>query len=263
MERYARTWLNDADWLAEIPPRLPGMSPLDPSEWLIRDEAFAHQMAERDRLVAEQPGAVLAQTYEAREAIAECLDLVMATLRTDPDYSVEDDVITRPDGVPITLDPRARLRTLARLVQSDICIMQEHGDEHRLTAAALCFPASWTLSEKIGRPLMAIHGPVEIYDEHLGKRVQRLFDAIRPERPLQRANALLYASDRLHHPKTEGAPHERPLGDDGFLRSERQTLRRLPQTGAVVFGIHTRLVPAQELPDRIRRALRRRYAYSE
>jgi hypothetical protein len=33
-----------------------------------------------------------------------------------------------------------------------------------LTAAILCFPASWTLAEKLGRPLGAIHGPVAGYD---------------------------------------------------------------------------------------------------
>jgi hypothetical protein len=56
--------------------------------------------------------------------------------------------------------------------------MERRGDEHVLTAAVLCFPASWHLADKIGRPLTTIHVPVKVYDETLARRVQRLFDGV-------------------------------------------------------------------------------------
>ena len=47
--------------------------------------------------------------------------------------------------------------------------------EHILTGAVLCFPSSWTLSEKLGKPLLRIHMPVASYDSQMGARVQRMF----------------------------------------------------------------------------------------
>ena len=39
---------------------LPGISPLSVDGWLIQDEVFAAQMAERDRLIFETPNLVFA-----------------------------------------------------------------------------------------------------------------------------------------------------------------------------------------------------------
>ena len=106
------------------------------------------------------------------------------------------------------------------------------------------FPAAWALAEKIGRPLSAIHGPVARYDAGIAARVQRMFDMVSAERPLWRANLLRYDLPDLFQPHTEAAP--RPVGrpDSPFLRSERQVIRRLPASGAVVFSIHTTVVRA-------------------
>lgn len=99
------------------------------------------------------------------------------------------------------------------------------------------------------RPLIAIHDPVASYDTDIAKRVQRLFDGIKPGRPLWRFNALWYRDAELYQPRGLGDP--RSAVDQGrapFLRSERQTLLRLPETGAVVFTIHTYVLCARHLP---------------
>ena len=126
--------------------------------------------------------------------------------------------------------------------QEDFCILQRQGDEHVLTAALLCFPSAWTLSEKIGRPLTSIHIPVPSYDAGIAARVQRLFDGVQPGRPVWRANHLRYDYPDLYQPHTEANP--RPVGNphSPYERSERQTVLRLPGTGAVVFSIHTTMV---------------------
>jgi hypothetical protein len=97
------------------------------------------------------------------------------------------------------------------------------------------------LGEKLGRPLLGIHIPVASYDPDLARRVQRLFDAIRPEQPLWRANALVYRDPTLHQPRRENAPRTDRRGGS-YVRSERQCLLRLPETRAVVFSIHTYVV---------------------
>jgi hypothetical protein len=129
------------------------------------------------------------------------------------------------------------------------------GGEHLLTAAILCFPAGWTLAEKLGRPMMRIHQPVAKYTEDVGRRVQRLLDAVRPEMPLWRANAHLSRAP-LFNPLPEDAPKDTTnQGEMPFVRSERQCLLRLPKTGAVLFSIHTYLVRVTDLSGEQRAAL--------
>jgi hypothetical protein len=237
-----------APWREPALARLPGVQPLDMADWLGTDEAFAGQMALRDQLLAERRDAVYAMTPGAADAAEALLALVLQHL--GPGYLRDGDTVLRPDGVRVALGAEPPLITAARLVQEDLCLMQPGpGDEHVLTGAVLCFPASWTLAEKIGRPLTGIHGPVDVYDAGMAARVQRLFDAIRPGRPLWRQNALVYADPTLHQPRPEAAPRREAPGAGRYLRSEKQCLLRLPSSDAVAFTIHTYVVPLDALPE--------------
>ena len=234
--------LDFAPWAEPRHRRLPGIQPLDPGDWLRVDDAFAGQMALRDRLIARTPGAVHALEPGAEPAAAELLALVLEHLGRDGRYQLGPRSVRRPDGVEVALDARRPLLTLGRLVQADLCLMEARGPEHVLTGAILCFPAGWSLDEKLGRPLTRIHGPVVDYDPGLAARVQRLFDGIQPGRPLWRANVLAYGDPALFAPRREAAPRPKPGGRADYIRSERQCLLRLPGTQAVVFSIHTAVV---------------------
>ncbi|MGP1356817.1 MAG: hypothetical protein ACTS11_09860, partial [Roseicyclus sp.] len=54
--------LPSAPWMVPAQRRLPGTQPLSMAEWLVADEAFAGQMALRDRLLAARREDVLAAT---------------------------------------------------------------------------------------------------------------------------------------------------------------------------------------------------------
>ena len=155
-------------------------------------------------------------------------------------YEVSGTQVLRPDGVTVTVDRGDPMGTLGRLVQEDLCLLEKQGEEHVLTAAVLCFPASWRLADKIGRPLTGIHVPVPAYDEGIARRVQRLFDGVRVGRPLWRFNVLSYADAELFQPVRREAPAApEDVATYPFLRSERQCVLRLPETQACVFSIHT------------------------
>ena len=230
-------------WIDPRTRRLPGILPVDGRDWLRQDEAYAPQMALRDRLVDAQPEVIHALLPEGRPAAGELYTAVLDWLGTAPGFARSADRICRPDGVTVHLDPDQPLLTLGRLIQEDLCLMEKDGEEYRLTGGILCFPASWTLQQKIGRPLTGIHDTVPIYDGDIARRVARLFDAIRPEQPLWRMNYLTYDDFVLHQPRREGEKRPRPV-DHGYIRSERQCLMRLPVTRAVVFTIHTYVVDA-------------------
>ena len=119
--------------------------------------------------------------------------------------------------------------------------MQKQGDEHVLTAAVLCFPASWTLAEKAGQPLSRIHRPVGAYDVGVAQRVQRLFDGVQSGKPIWRNNYLHYNDPELYQPLSETDPARKEPwpAHAPYTRAERQCIVRLPETGAVLFSIHT------------------------
>lgn len=233
-------------WMDPRTRRLPGILPAEVGDWLRVDEAYAPQMALRDRLIAAQPEKVHALLPEARAAADELYQAGLAWLRQAPGAIVSAQAVRRPDGVTVPLDPAEPLLTLGRLLQEDICLLEPDGSEYRLTGAILCFPASWSLAQKLGRPMTGIHEPVDVYNDDIGRRVNRLFDAIRPEQPLWRMNYLTYDDFVLHQPRCEGEKRAQPR-DHVFIRCERQCLLRLPLTRAVVFTIHTYVVDASSV----------------
>ena len=243
-------------WMEPSLARLPGVQPLLPGDYLRRDEAYAGQMALRDGLIAQKRDVVHGLLPQARAAAEELYNLVLERISQDSDYRRFGDSVLRPDGVEVELDRSNPLISLGRLVQEDLCILQTQDSEHHLTAAILCFPASWTLVQKLGRAMTSIHIPVDSYTPDMAARVQRMFDAIRVEQGLWRMNYLTYATDKLHHPRPEEAPRDRSKTiAKPFVRCERQCLIRLPISRAVVFTIHTYLMPMSALPPDARESL--------
>lgn len=244
-----------APWTDPRSRKMPGVMPLDPDDWLQVDDAYAAQMALRDRLIAEREAEVHALLPQAQAAARELYDSVLPRLPA-LGFRLEQGAAIRPDGVRVALDPSQPLMTLGRLCQEDFCLMQEDaGGEHLLTGAILCFPAGWRLDQKLGRALLRIHLPVGKYDEDIARRVQRLFDAIRPEQPLWRANAH-FSGAPLFNPLPEGLARSETDSAMPYIRSERQCLLRLPQSRAVVFSIHTYLVREDDLTAGQRSALK-------
>jgi len=214
-------------------PRLPGTMPCAPDDWLRVDEAYAAQMGYRAQLLSDWPDKVLFENVTTgREVLEEALKLLPAL-----GFDVLDDSVTCPDQRVVTIDWDAPLKTMGHLVQEDVCLLEKQRDEHVLTGAALCFPASWRLADKAGRPLVVIHEPVAEYDANVARRVQRLFDGVQVGKPLWRFNKLRYRDADLHQPDRKPEVENMP-----YIRSERQCILRLPRTDAVVFTIHTFVV---------------------
>lgn len=229
--------------------RLPGTRPLGDQPWLIADEAFAPQMAERERLLASSRDAVIVEDAAARPAVLEMLEMVLSALPAGftRDEATEAGVIL-PDGMRVVIDREDPLGTLTRLVQEDFVLMEKRGgDEHVLTAATLCFPAQWRLRDKFMRPLTTIHDPVPHYDETIARRVQRLFDGLQVGRPIWRYNTLRHRDPRLFQPEKPDYPKWTDKGTE-FFRTERQVLQRLPISRAVVFSIHTYVLKSADVP---------------
>lgn len=128
-------------------------------------------------------------------------------------------------------------------VADDLCILLPGARGYELVAASLAAPSYWRLEEKIGRPLSAIHQPVPGFREKLGEQVARFFDHLLPAYPVWRGNwSVVDSAELLQRGDVE---KETPGGL--HLRIERQSLRRLPDTGAVVFSIRVMINPLSDL----------------
>lgn len=228
---------------------LPGIQP-ERGPWLRVDEAYGAQMARRIALIEGQADEVLYLEPAAVPAAQELLDVALEA-SADLGFARDGDVVTCPDGRKVDVSSTPPLEALGRLFQNDFVLMEQRGDQHVLTGAVLCFPASWRLSDKAGRPLTDIHIPVKEYTEDLARRVQRLFDGIQVGRPLWRFNQLWYQDPELYQPRSESEPRRIGSGkkEGPYYRTERQTLLRLPRSHAVVFAIHTYVLARVDVPD--------------
>ena len=88
-----------------------------------------------------------------------------------------------------------------------------------------------------------MHGPVPLYAEHLASPVNRFMGALRPGRVAERLNWGVLDDGALYQEEGTGRTGFDPsitpenVPDRLFLRVERQTLMRLPQSGFVLFTI--------------------------
>ena len=244
-----------------------GLAPLDLADWIEPDERLLPDLAEKDRLFAGRRDIVFAAEPDTRDAQREVLDLLLAhltthfpeTCRIEPDGTV---AIAGDRRVDPAADADAPLLTAARLVQEDLVLMRRGPDGWRLAAAALCFPSAWSLTEKFGASLDGLHGNVPGYAGAMGTRMARIFDSLRLEHPVWRLNWSIYPDDRLHHPESKEQPRAWFGGADdfaaaAFVRVERQTLRRLPVSGDILFTIRIHVDPMLDFrrhPDGARMA---------
>ena len=176
---------------------------------------------------------------------------------------------------PLAEDP---MRTCARLIQDDLAIMFEKPDgQYYFLAGCILLPGFWRLSDKFGMSLSDIHtsGDVPQYKNKLERGMMNFFRRVQPNAPVLRNNYFLQADDGLAWSHTAppedteslrsdawtAAPDNRPI-DNVYFRSERQSFRRLPRSGGVVFTIRTYFEPvtaiAQEhgVPGRLASAVR-------
>jgi hypothetical protein len=134
-----------------------------------------------------------------------------------------------------------------RLVAEDLCVLVPGDGGWILGAGSVCFPSHWRLPDKLGRSMAAVHDPVPDYAADLSDRVDRFLDKLRVGRGVWRRNWTIHTAPDLYAPAVPAPPDPPVTADDAgwrlWLRSERQTLTRLPRTGAVVFTIRTQQVP--------------------
>lgn len=184
-------------------------------------------------------------------------------LQPDPDLAARvAGFADWPEGVQLTPEARAPGEELAALLgttgalpeaamaaHEDMCLLLPHGDVYHLVGAAVAWPSDWHPKDKLGLPLRALHAPIAGYEEQLATGVDRFMDTLKPGAIYGRCNWFIAATgDRRwledRSPQAAfGNVTPANAGETLFVRSERQTLRRLPETGAILFTIGIYIEP--------------------
>lgn len=215
-------------WLSKIDLRVGpcehrmGLRQVGPDDWLDIDASWVNEVAHKAECATDHPELELV-TGDSSEAASELLALLKSAVEPWP---------TQPGG-------HHPLVEAGRRIAPDICLM--NSTNMQIMEATLLFANQWTPQDKIGQGLLGIHAPVEGYDTQLSRKVEGVMGRL-GDRVLVRRNWFIHDVDTwcipepLHYAEVVERPGELTL------RSERQTLRRLPKSGVIVFMIRTQQV---------------------
>ncbi|CAF3462916.1 unnamed protein product [Fusarium graminearum] len=251
-------------------------------EWIELDNHFPKYHADKAKRIAER-GTKCVDTHPdaypaAIELLEEMADYLPArypslfertSVGIKNKWSGEDfNIVERP----LAEDPMA---ICARLVQDDLAIMIERPDgQYYLLAGAILLAGFWRMSDKYGMSLSEIHtsGDVPHFKEKLETGMCKFFKRLRPETVYNRNNYFVQVDDDLAWSWSIGSEDSLSVSwstaeknraiEHHMFRSERQSLRRLPKTGAVAFTIRTYFHPVTDIvkedyvPGRLASAVR-------
>lgn len=213
-----------------------GLKAIEESVWLEGGEA--DPAARKDPLYAAHRDVVWGEVSGSQAGQREVLAMIEAAV-----------------GEAIALEGRPPLYAAARRTSDDLVLVERRDGAWRVAALSLSAPTFFTVSDVLDRSLGEIHDPVHGFNDRFLKRVERIFEGLRPGLVLQRRNWSVVNSAEPFTPDSAPIrariPAIRPeqAADELFVRVERQTLRRLPQTGGALFTIRVWLHPLGDLAD--------------
>ena len=249
-----------------------GLVPMAEETWLDIDEHYAAEMREKARRLREEYAAVFCALPGSEPGQAEVLEMLLEHLAIyysnffritraatalsadgiEPDTRIEN--LINGEAWQVGDFSGAPLDLAARLIQEDLCLMSPDGKgTYLLSAGSVCFPLRWELTEKFALPMAAIHHAVPGYDEKLASPSDRYMVGLKAHKPSWRCNwSIVDAPDLYLKQKRFKQGQDSDITADNagrklWIRSERQSLRRLPRSGDVLFTIRTYIRPLSAL----------------
>ncbi|GAB4036674.1 heme-dependent oxidative N-demethylase family protein [Spirosoma gilvum] len=241
-----------------------GTLPLSESDRLLEvDEHYAWEIGLKRQLLSELPNYYFQALPSYESAQWEVLDFVLHSLiQAYPDqFSLtkqgdqwhwvnrllaEEQTFILGD---MTSLPQSPLDWVGQQVQEDLLLLS--GPDGHLVAGQLCFANDWNLDEKIGLPFWQIHAPINDIVEPMMRSAETFMQRLPAGKSYWRANWSVKVSNQLdmstrHLPALKQQLMGRlpyltlnTIGDQLYVRVERQILTRLPHSNAVLFSIHT------------------------
>ncbi|KAI9932123.1 hypothetical protein ASPWEDRAFT_171752 [Aspergillus wentii DTO 134E9] len=243
------------------------MRRLDVVNWLTLDKNYTDEHQIRSQLLEHEREKVLQclpQSYNAcLEALEEVVDFLCqrySNMFERKQYGDETTIHNKVTGETFVfgggnnqMDP---LEIAVRLTMEDLSILMKNEDEeYYLAASASLFPVGWTVDKRIGWTISQLHEPVPLWHQQVANSVSKFLARLTPTSSMERSNYFIEVKrpnedllETLYRPTTLSEGNPDPSPGEILIRRERQTFRRLPRTGAIVFGVKTFLTPLDQLP---------------
>lgn len=186
------------------------------------------------------------------------------------DESVYNNIIdkTFPIKVDSSYDSDTILDFLSQTIEEDFIILlkdpsridEKDGDEYFFKAGIFAFAAGFNPRDRFNTPLSFIHHPIPGYESKLKLSMNRFFNRIQPGQFVTRSNFSVQTHNKYYvddSNKGHNLPagfeqkplnrHDLDFDNQVHYRSERQTLTKLPNSGAIIFTIRTYLLPMSKI----------------
>lgn len=232
-----------------------GLSPIDCSQWIQYEDDFAERILQKKKLIKELDREVLDALPASLAAQKEFLNLLLKNIKLHhaDKFSVsENEVLSKNNKINYIINNYENnpLELISYLAADDFCLLEKDGEDYKLVAASVCAPTWWTLAEKMGKPLANIHEPIMNLEERIGRMIRHFLQNLKVTDCYQRSNWFLFTSKEfcVFPDSFDFYSEMTGINDDNietslYLRSERQTFRRLENTNAIVFGIKVYVEP--------------------
>jgi len=209
------------------------------AEFFAPTERHAELISERRHWLQTSP-----RTYAA--LLPEGIPLLDETITMANDWQTDAGFALAKE----TKSPWERCLALGELLEPDFLLLKPDADGYfQLLGGCVCFPSSWSLAEKIGRPLEFIHGVVPGLNSQLGNQIHGFLSKIKPGIAWQRANWGLSRSVELNQHPERRLPRLDASArlEEIWLRVEHQSLVALAQNQGIFFGIRIAIHPLAEV----------------
>ncbi len=239
------------------------------------DSEYRHELAERERVLADDPSrlqvlphmqpaawdAMLTLMQELSTAYPQDMSLVRVSgqefLWTNRLLGIEQRFVY---GDASTL-PQEPMGYIGSQVQEDIVLLDQREGQLYADAGVVTFAADWSFGFDVGMSFLEIHGPVpRVRQTGVITRAQKFIMRLQAGEPYRRTNWSMTIGRRLDV-STEVYPEWGPdrgriqtvddetFGAEVHLRVEVQHLIRLPQSGSVMFLIRTYMLPLEVIAE--------------
>ena len=250
------------------------LRPLEWADWIQIGDDYDHEMDQKARVLGDHYDTVFQALPGTEAEGADVLaSLVDHLVEHHPTWFTRDECtvtnLHRGESFPIVPDANGvwsehPLSIAGRLVQEDMAILVPRDGRLVFGGGSVCFPNRWDLASKLGASMAEVHEPVSRLNEQLGGPIDDFFARLSPDKPYWRLGWGVLDTDDPYQPVDGSAAASPALpvvgdpntGDRLFLRVERETLRKYPDTQTVLFTIRTYIRPLAHLatrPDDARR----------
>ncbi|KAJ8128336.1 hypothetical protein O1611_g5299 [Lasiodiplodia mahajangana] len=243
------------------------MQEISTSELIVMDNTYLNNITVRKELIQRYPDLVIGANPDSHAAVKEIYTWFTGTYlptRFPTMFELVDEpkgILNRVDGQVYPSEPPESAETalghLGSMMDEDLLFLlpANDGGGYILSAFVNCFANGPHTRQRLQKNVRAIHAPIPGYEDELASRVDQWFDTLSAGKIVKRTNWAITDDNRMfvpegHFPFSD-VSEANPNIDCSklYVRSERQTLRRLQQSGAIVFSLRTYIYPLKTIKD--------------